>query len=217
ASSLINIPPDANETLNKLINQLSSAATSNSAVATATTTITNPMPSINITSILQSTLLQSLTVFANALNSTPQSTISNNETSEKLTQALTTIATQLNQHQTPTTTNAAESFPEYRPTPIVELERRKQRVHHPIVKTNIKTEPIDFDSNEYVQATFSPPSNSPPQSAVDQPEPMEVIHPKVSTVAKSTLPISLQTIPKQSTTDDYHSWVTPPMRRKLSS
>ncbi|CAF2091392.1 unnamed protein product [Rotaria magnacalcarata] len=219
ASSLINIPPDANETLNKLINQLSSAATSNAAAATAATTITNSMPSIDITSILQSTLLQSLTVFANALNSTPQSTMSKNETSEKLTQALSTIATQLNQHQTQTqtTTNTAESFPEYRPTPIVELERRKQRVHHPIVKTNIKTEPIDFDSNEYVQATFSPPSNSPPQSVVDQPESMEVIHPKVSTAAKSTLPISLQTITKQSTADDNHSWVTPPMRRKLSS
>ncbi|CAF0814371.1 unnamed protein product [Rotaria sp. Silwood1] len=226
SSSLINIPPDANETLNKLINQLSTAATANT--TGVPTTIANPAPSINLTSILQNTLLQSLTtVFANALNSTPQSTINNNnntnnnEATEKLTQAISTIATQLNQHQTQSsqTTNAAETIPEYRPTPIAELERRR-RIQQQPVKTNIKTEVLDFDNDEYVQATFSPPSSSSPPSSLDQPKLAEVINPKVSTAPKPTQAVLSQTIPKQaqsSIVDDNHSWITPPMRRKLSS
>ncbi|CAF1078240.1 unnamed protein product [Rotaria sordida] len=224
SSSLINIPPDANETLNKLINQLSTAATANSAVAAAAATTTNSTPSINFTSMLQNTLLQSLTtVFANALNSTPQATINNNnnETSEKLTQAISTIATQLHQHQTQPsqTTNATEIIPEYRPTPIAELERRR-RIQQNTVKTNIKTETLDFDTDEYVQATFSPPSSSPPPPSLDQPELTELTNPKVSNVPKSTQPILSQTIPKQAQqpiVDDNHSWITPPVRRQLSS
>jgi hypothetical protein len=93
-----------------------------------------------MTSILQSTLLQSLTAFTNALSSTPQSTANNTEISEKLTQAISTIATQLHQHQTQpltTTTNAAETVPEYRPTPIAELERRRRTQQQPI-KPKIK-------------------------------------------------------------------------------
>jgi len=39
----------------------------------------------------------------------------------------------------------------------------------------------DFDSDEYVQATFSPPSSSPPPAPVIQPEPVEESKPKLST------------------------------------
>ncbi|CAF4074874.1 unnamed protein product [Rotaria sp. Silwood2] len=228
SSSLINIPPDANETLNKLINQLSTAATANTTGAATTTT--NPIPAINLTSILQNTLLQSLTtVFANALNSTPQSTINNNnnnnnnnEASEKLTQAISTIATQLQQHQTQPsqTTSVAETIPEYKPTPIAELERRRRIQQHQTIKTNIKTEPLDYDNDEYVQATFSPPSSSPPPLSLDQPGLAEVTNSKVSTVRKPTQPVLSHSIPKQAqqtVVDDSHSWITPPMRRKLSS
>jgi hypothetical protein len=85
--------------------------------------------------------LQSLTTaFTNALSSSPQSTTNNTEISEKITQAISTIATQLHQHQTQpsSTTNAVETVPEYRPTPIAELERRR-RVHQKTpTKSNIK-------------------------------------------------------------------------------
>jgi hypothetical protein len=124
---------DANETLNKLINQLSTAATGNST--------TNPTPSVDMTLILQNTLLQSLqAAVANALNSTTSqtaTTTNNNEMSGKLTQAITTIATQLHQHQTQPTTDATGTVPEYRPTPIAELERRR-RVQHPAIKPKVK-------------------------------------------------------------------------------
>lgn len=127
--------------MNKLINQLSTAAaasSTSSATTTTTTATSNPTPSIDFTSLLQSTILQSLTAVANALSSAPQSSTSNNETSEKLTQALNTITSQLNQHQAQTSqsTNATDSVPEYRPTPIAELERRR-RVHQKTVKSNL--------------------------------------------------------------------------------
>lgn len=93
------------------------------------------MPSLDFTSLLQNTLLQSLTtVFANALNSTPQSTTTNNnELVEKLTQAINTTTAQ--------STNAVETVLEYRPTPLAELERRR-RVQQHTVKPNNKNSKI---------------------------------------------------------------------------
>lgn len=140
SSTAINIPPglcrishptkslfwsiivDANETLNKLINQLSTAAAANSAA----TTTTNPTPPVDLTSILQSTLLQSLSsVLANALQPTTQTTNNNNhyEVAEKSDQPLKTN----------------DTVPQYRPTPIAELERRKRIQQLPLVKTLVKT------------------------------------------------------------------------------
>jgi hypothetical protein len=117
---------------------LSTAAAANSTV----TTTTNPTPSVDLTSIFQNTILQSLqTVFANALNSTSQSTINNNEILEKSTQAISRIATQLQQQQSQSSqsTNVGETVAEYRPTPIAELERRRRAYQQQTVKSNIKT------------------------------------------------------------------------------
>ena len=81
--------------MNKLINQLSTAAAASSTVTAAT----NLTPSVDLTSILQNTLLQSLsTVLANALHPTTQP-VASNEPVEK-------------------STNAAETVPQYRPTPV---------------------------------------------------------------------------------------------------
>ena len=91
--------------------------------------------------MLQNTVLQSLTTaFTNVLNSTSHPTVNNNEPWEKSTQAVGTIATQLHQHQTQTSpiTNVSETIPEYRPTPIAELERRK-RIQQQTDWSNIKT------------------------------------------------------------------------------
>ena len=147
--------------MNKLINQLSTAAAA------------TPAPSVDFTSILQNTLLQSLsTVFANALQSTTQPTT---------TTTTTTVTNNNNNHDIvekpsqPTKTN--DTVPQYRPTPIAELERRK-RVQQlppppPPVKLPVKSSDAPaFDSDDYVQATFSPPSNSPPP-------PFEEAKPKV--------------------------------------
>jgi hypothetical protein len=48
-------------------------------------------------------------------------------------------------------------------------------------KTLYLLEVPDFDSDEYVQATFSPPSGSPPPATFVQPEPIEEPKSKVST------------------------------------
>lgn len=102
--------------MNKLINQLSTAATA------------TPTPSVDFTSILQNTLLQSLSsVLANALQppAQPTTTTTNNnhEVVEKPSQ--------------PTKANA--TVPQYRPTPIAELERRRRVQQEPPVKLPIKT------------------------------------------------------------------------------
>ncbi|CAF1097355.1 unnamed protein product [Adineta steineri] len=229
SSSSINIPPDANETLNKLINQLSSAAAASSTAATITPA--NSTPSIDMTSIFQNSILQSLTAaFANALNSNTllattatTNNNNNNEISEKIAQAISTQIQQQQQTQPAQpaqTTNTVEGVYEYRPTPLAELERRRRtQQYQPPILTTIKSEAIDFDSDDYAQATFSPPSSSPPPTSLVQSEPVEEQKPKISTAPKFQ-PITSNNIPKPaqpSITDDKHSWVTPPVRRKLSS
>ncbi|CAF0782777.1 unnamed protein product [Adineta ricciae] len=199
SASSINIPPDANETLNKLIAQLSTAAAANSTPAT-----TNSTSAIDLTAIFQNTLLQSLTTaLTNAINSTAlPPTTTNNDISEKVIQAKSTVATQLNQHQ-----SQSDTIPEYRPTPLAELERRK-RVHQQTLQKPVKNDTSSFDTDIYGQATFSPPSLTSSES-------VEEIKQKVSTNAQSN---ATNSISKQSSfADDKHSWVTPPIRRKLSS
>jgi hypothetical protein len=68
-----------------------------------------------------------------------------------------------------------------------------------------------------VQATFSPPSNSPPPPPVisNQPEPVEELKSKPTPQSVPSNTITKQSQPP--TPDDNHSWVTPPVRRKLSS
>lgn len=96
--------------MNKLISQLSSAATSNTSTTAAAAAAINPTPSVDFTAILQSTLLQSLSsVLANAaLPVTSQTAVSNSIKSDV------------------TDKSQSETIPEYRPTPIAELERRKR-------------------------------------------------------------------------------------------
>ncbi|UJR36341.1 hypothetical protein I4U23_029068 [Adineta vaga] len=224
SSSSINIPPDANETLNKLITQLSTAAAASS--ISSIPTATNPVPTVDITSIFQNTILQSLTTaFTNAINSATSSTTTtnSNDISEKLTQAISTITTQLHQHQnqptTPGTSTAGDTVPEYRPTPLVELERRKRNQQQTPVKST-KNDVVNFDSDEYAHATFSPPSSSPPPTSLTQSESVEAIKSKVPTLPQSTQSTSSTIISKQaqsSLIDDKHCWITPPVRRKLSS
>ena len=141
--------------MNKLINQLSTAAAA------------TPAPSVDFTSILHNTLLQSLsTVLASALQppTQPATTVTNQDVSEKPSQA----------------TKTNDTVPQYRPTPIAELERRKRVQQQPPPPVKLPTKPgmicalliemmmryfleaQTLDSDDYVQATFSPPSNSSP-------------------------------------------------------
>ncbi|CAF4373828.1 unnamed protein product, partial [Adineta steineri] len=168
---------------------------------------------------------QSLTAaFANALNSNTllaTTNNNNNEISEKIAQAINTQIQQQQQTQPaqpaqPTqTTNTVEGVYEYRPTPLAELERRRRvQQYQPPILTTIKSEAIDFDSDDYAHATFSPPSSSPPPTSLVQSEPIEEQKPKISTIPKFQ-PITSNNMPKPaqpSITDDKHSWVTPPVR-----
>jgi hypothetical protein len=109
------IVADANETLNKLISQLSSAANANTS------------STIDLASILQSSLVQSLTsAFTSALNGAPTST----------------------------TTPANDKVPEYRPTPLVELERRRREGEPSLVKPDASECQVD----ETARKRFSPPT-----------------------------------------------------------
>jgi len=49
------------------------------------------------------------------------------------------------------------------------------------VRPHISLELIDYDSDEYAQATFSPPSSSPPPISLAQSEPVPEPKPKIST------------------------------------
>lgn len=101
---------------------------------TTTSANTNPLPSVDLTSLLQNTLLQSLTTaFANALNGAApqgQALTQTNNVSEKLTQAISGIATQMSQQTSTsaskTASTAADTVPQYRPTPIAELQRLRR-------------------------------------------------------------------------------------------
>jgi hypothetical protein len=121
-----------------LINQLSSAAGTNTMATTMTTV--HPTPSVDLNCILQSLT----TAFANAINAVPQTRTSNQsaDVSDHLTQAISNIATQINQQQAasmPTaTTSTVETVPEYRPTPIAELERRRRHIQQSTVRSTIK-------------------------------------------------------------------------------
>ena len=168
---------------------------------------TNPLPSVDLTSLLQSTLLQSLTtVFANALNGAApqgQALTQTNNVSEKLTQVMNGIATQMSQQSSTsaskTASTTADTVPQYRPTPIAELQRlrRGQQANLPsAIKlgkivwstarwwtweslTRVSLEPTEFDSDDYMQATFSPPS-----TPTEQGNTVEEAKPKASTYVR---------------------------------
>lgn len=78
-------------------------------------------PAVDLNSILQNTLLQSLSsVLANALNGSANQAKTSNESTTNLS-SVTVSSPETN-----------GSIPEYRPTPIAELERRRRVQHTPI-------------------------------------------------------------------------------------
>ena len=146
---------DANETLNKIISQLSSASANN-----ATTNNVASNQTVDLTSILETTLLKSLTTaLTTALNSVPQTIVaaSNPENvNAKLTQAISQITTKLNSQPSQTTSKKKNEIPEYRPTPIAELERRKRDQMKKIKDSLDRMETPE----PYTPASFSPSSTA---------------------------------------------------------
>ncbi|CAF1252200.1 unnamed protein product [Didymodactylos carnosus] len=252
----------SNTTLNNLLNQLNNSIPQATSI-NADQASSSSSPQITqaaLTSILQNSLLQNLTsVLVNALT-TPSTS------PDELTQAITSITSQLQQSSTNTISPSSvttpvetsevkangkqgisastEEVPQYKPTPIAELERRKRLLNggeyipsikpEPIVP--IKLEPIDIsaidsDNNSNfdtdIRATFSPPTLAQSVSQLDEQQNTSAI--TVTSVNTPTLfnqkrheeksvPSSSKPIRSINTTpDSNHFWITPPGSNKIKN